>query len=62
MVSGVPVVPGCPANATNESYFTFSNGTITNYDEVNGPKNVVIPCTIGGVSVVNIGYTAFMVK
>lgn len=35
---------------------------ITGYDEVNGPADIVIPCTIGGVSVVSIGYLAFYNK
>ncbi len=45
-----------PVNAapTPEMYFTFSSGTITGYDGVNGPKNVVIPDTIGGVPVTTI--------
>ena len=51
------------SNATDASYFTFnsSNGTITGYAS-NGPKEVVIPPTIGGVNVVNIGDLAFMNK
>lgn len=35
-------------------YFTFSGGVITDYDEVNGPKDVVIPDTIGGQPVTSI--------
>ena len=37
-----------PINTTNESYFTFNSyaKTITGYDQINGPKDVVIPCSI----------------
>lgn len=42
--------PACtdPINTTNESYFTFNSyaKTITGYDQINGPKDVVIPCSI----------------
>jgi len=45
------------ADATDEQYFTFDSvtGTITGYDEVGGPSDVVIPETIGGVAVTAIG-------
>ncbi|MFO0763724.1 MAG: leucine-rich repeat protein [Candidatus Gracilibacteria bacterium] len=48
---------------TDESYFTFNSnsGTITGYSS-SGPKQVVIPPTIGGVNVVNIGSAAFALK
>ena len=48
---------------TDESYFTFNSnsGTITWYSS-SGPKQVVIPPTIGGVNVVNIGSAAFALK
>ena len=47
--------------ATAEQYFVFnpSTGTITDYNNIDGPKDVVIPSTIGGVPVTNIGYAAF---
>ncbi len=46
---------------TSEHHFTFnpSTGTITDYDRANGPKDVVIPSTIGGVPVTTIGDNAF---
>lgn len=47
------------AAATPEMYFTFSGGTITDYDGVNGPKDVVIPDTIGGVPVTTIASPAY---
>lgn len=45
-----------PGPATDESYFTFDSltGTITDYDGINGPKDVVIPNQIGGVDVLAI--------
>jgi prepilin-type N-terminal cleavage/methylation domain-containing protein len=48
---------------TDESYFTFNAGTftITAYS-LSGPKDVVIPCTIGGVEVRYIGSSAFASK
>ncbi len=54
----------CPINPTDESYFTFdsNNGTIIWYDAVNGPLNVVIPCAINGVNVINIWWAAFLNK
>ena len=38
-----------PGNATDSNYFTFNSSTqtITGYDGVNGPKDIVIPCNIG---------------
>ena len=38
-----------PGNVTDASYFIFNSSTqtITGYDGVNGPKNIVIPCNIG---------------
>lgn len=45
--------------ATAESCFTFSSGTITDYDETNCSLDVVIPSTIGGESVTSIGSYAF---
>lgn len=41
------------ATATPEQFFTFDigTGTITDYDAINGPKDVVVPDTIGGVTV-----------
>jgi prepilin-type N-terminal cleavage/methylation domain-containing protein len=49
--------------ATEEKYFTFDQATktITGYD-VTGPKDVIIPCTIGGVNVEKIGNSAFASK
>lgn len=49
--------------ATNVSYFTFdtSSKTITGYS-TSGPKNVVIPPMINGLSVENIGANAFKGK
>ncbi len=54
----------CPTSpTTSESCFTFNSetGTITDYDYLNGscPSDVVIPSTIGGVSVTTIGNSAF---
>ena len=45
---------------TDERYFTFdqATGTITGYS-ADGPKDVVIPCKIGGVEVTTIGVNAF---
>ncbi|MDD2907073.1 MAG: leucine-rich repeat protein [Candidatus Gracilibacteria bacterium] len=45
---------------SDEGYFTFDVGsqTITGYD-YSGPKDVEIPCKIGGVDVLNIGMYAF---
>ncbi len=51
----------CPENPTDSSYFTFSNGTITAYSD-EWPKDVIIPCEIGGVSVTTIWASAFMNK
>ena len=48
---------------TEEKYFTFnlSTGEITGYSS-EGPKDVVIPCQIGGKNVVYIGNSAFESK
>jgi len=48
---------------TEEKYFTFnlSTGEITGYSS-EGPKDVVIPCQIGGKNVVSIGNSAFKSK
>ncbi|MDR5658819.1 leucine-rich repeat protein [Serpentinicella sp. ANB-PHB4] len=48
---------------TPEHYFTFdaATGTITNYSH-SGPKDVIIPSTIGGVEVTDIGSHAFRSK
>ncbi|MFO0763806.1 MAG: leucine-rich repeat protein [Candidatus Gracilibacteria bacterium] len=52
------------SNVTDESYFTFNSyaKTITGYDQINGPKDVVIPCSIAGVPVTTIGHSAFYQK
>lgn len=44
---------------TPESYFTFDDatGTITAYNWTDGPKDLVIPRTIGGVAVTTLGGT-----
>jgi len=49
------------AEPTEASYFTFdeATGTITNYDSVNGPSDVVIPSTINGVAVVAIAASTY---
>jgi prepilin-type N-terminal cleavage/methylation domain-containing protein len=49
--------------ATEEKYFTFNQTTktITGYSN-EGPKDVIIPCTIGGVNVEVIGNGAFRSK
>lgn len=49
-----------PPSYTDESYFTFDalTNSITGYS-TEGPKDVVIPPTIGGVNVENIGPDAF---
>ncbi|MHC1694061.1 MAG: leucine-rich repeat protein [Eubacteriales bacterium] len=45
---------------TPEQYFSFDGmGTITDYDSINGPKDVVIPDTIEGIAVTAIGDNAF---
>ena len=48
---------------TPEEYFTFNQTTktITGYSN-EGPKDLVIPCTIGGIDVENIGSSAFKAK
>ena len=45
---------------TAETFFTFDpdRGIITRYND-DGPKNVIIPCQIGGVDVTKIGRWAF---
>jgi len=50
-------------NYTDESCFTFdeATGTITDYQS-SCTKNVIIPNTIGGVNVINIGSNAFRNK
>ncbi|HRQ86493.1 MAG TPA: leucine-rich repeat protein [Candidatus Saccharibacteria bacterium] len=55
LVSADP--PGPP---TDEIYFTFNSetGTITDYDD-EGPATVIIPSTIGGVTVTTIATDAF---
>lgn len=55
LVSADP--PGPP---TDEIYFTFNSesGTITDYDD-EGPTDVIIPSTIGGVTVTSIATEAF---
>lgn len=45
--------------ATDESCFTFSGGTITDYDEANCSLDVVIPSTIGGETVTSVGGYTF---
>ncbi|MDD2908093.1 MAG: leucine-rich repeat protein [Candidatus Gracilibacteria bacterium] len=56
------LVTGCvdSITPTSESYFTFDNinGEITGYSP-SGPKDVIIPCMIGGHDVKSIGMTAF---
>lgn len=49
-----------PPTYTDESYFTFDalNNSITRYS-LEGPKDVVVPPTIGGVNVENIATDAF---
>ncbi|MDD3305415.1 MAG: leucine-rich repeat domain-containing protein, partial [Bacilli bacterium] len=49
--------------ATEEKYFTFNQTTktITGYSS-EGPKNLIIPCTIGGANVEAIGSSAFSSK
>jgi len=54
-----PYCDGTLASSTDESCFTFSAGTITEYDEVTCGLEVAIPSTIGGVSVTSIGDYAF---
>ena len=54
-----PYCDGALASATDESCFTFSSGTITQYDEATCGLEVAIPSTIGGVSVTGIGVQAF---
>lgn len=52
------------SNTTHQQYFTFHapSFTITDYNDINWPKNVVIPCKINGVDVKYIGANAFMNK
>jgi len=57
-----PYCDGTLASSTDESCFTFSAGTITEYDEVTCGLEVAIPSTIGGVSVTSIGDYAFYGK
>jgi len=48
------------ADPTAEEFFVFDGaGTITGYDNINGPSDVVIPATIGGIPVTAIGDYAF---
>ena len=48
-------VTGTAVEYTDESCFTFSNGSITDYDAATCGTDVVIPRTIGGVVVTGIG-------
>ena len=53
-----PVDPPSVPEYTDESYFTFSNGRITEYS-ASGPKDVVIPPTIGGEDVLILDESSF---
>jgi hypothetical protein len=57
----VEVVVAVGVAATPENYFTFNSitGEITDYDEINGPSDVIIPSAIGGIPVTGLGYGAF---
>ena len=49
---------------TDEVYFTFNaqRGSIDDYDSENGPKDVVIPSEINGVTIKSIDHNAFQKK
>lgn len=55
--SAIHTVTAAPLTPTDSSYFTFESntGTITDYDGVNGPTDIVIPETINGVAVTALG-------
>jgi hypothetical protein len=54
---------GCGDVAGGRNYFEFdsASGTITGYDN-NGPKNVTLPSSIGGINVTAVGKNAFRDK
>ncbi|MBQ6527358.1 MAG: leucine-rich repeat protein, partial [Clostridia bacterium] len=54
---GASVTVSDAAGTTDESAFTFSNGTITGYSGTDAV--VIVPETIGGVTVTSIGANAF---
>jgi len=47
---------------TEDSCFIFSTGSITGYDDVNCPSDVIVPSTINGEFVTSIGDYAFQSK
>lgn len=55
--ASINTASAAPLTPTDAAYFTFdsSSGTITDYDEVNGPTDIVIPETIGGIPVTALG-------
>ena len=57
IISVVTIIPVSASAVTDESLFGFENGTITSYS--GSDTVVVIPSTINGISVTNIGSLAF---
>ena len=57
-----PSEPDPSEPVTPEQYFTFDDGTITDYDEVNGPSDVIIPKQIDGQDVITLSSGSFRSK